>query len=119
MRTSRDITATTAPQDRYAEAIFSQLTGRWALQILMALGDGQLRFTDLRRAIPKVSANILTARLRELEAAGLVERGTLPPPAAVQVYALAPLARELAPALDHLARWKERLSAGTGVSIGR
>ncbi|MBV1688837.1 helix-turn-helix transcriptional regulator [Novosphingobium sp. G106] len=85
----------------------------------MALGEGQLRFTDLRRAIPKVSANILTARLRELEAAELVERSTLPPPAAAQVYALAPLARELAPALDHLARWKERLSAGTDFSIGR
>lgn len=113
MRISNDIIATTAPRERHAEAVFVQLTGRWTLQILMALGDGQLRFTDLRRAIPKVSANILTTRLRELEAAGLVERSTLPPPASVQVYALAPLARELAPALDHLARWKERLSAGT------
>lgn len=119
MQTSSDTTAMTAPRDRDAEAVFSQLTGRWALQILMALGDGQLRFTDLRRAIPKVSANILTARLRELEAAGLVERSTLPPPAAVQVYALAPLARELAPALDHLARWKERLSADTDRAVGR
>ncbi|HEX8057492.1 MAG TPA: helix-turn-helix domain-containing protein [Novosphingobium sp.] len=119
MRTANDIPAKTAPRDRNAEAIFSQLAGRWALQILMALGDGPLRFTDLRHAIPKVSANILTARLRELEAAGLVERGALPPPAAVQVYALAPLARELAPALDHLARWKESLSADTDRAVGR
>lgn len=84
----------------------------------MALGAGRLRFTDLRRAIPKVSANILTARLRELEAAGLIERSTLPPPASVQVYTLTPLAGELAPALDHLARWKERLSADTAGTIG-
>lgn len=45
-----------------ADEIFHHLTGRWVLQILMALNSGQMRFTCLRRAIPKVSANVLTAR---------------------------------------------------------
>lgn len=97
-------------QQAEADEIFLHLTGRWVLQILMALNSGQMRFTRLRRAIPKVSANVLTARLRELETARLVTRTNLPPPTAYQVYELGPLARELRPALDHLERWKMKLS---------
>lgn len=85
-----------------ADEIFQHLTGRWVLQILMALNKEKMRFTCLRRAIPKVSANVLTARLRELETAHLVMRTTLPPPTAHQVYELGPLAQELRPALDNL-----------------
>ena len=51
-----------------ADVIFQTLTGRWVLQILVALSSRELRFTSLRREIPKVSANVLTTRLRELEA---------------------------------------------------
>lgn len=93
-----------------ADEIFLHLTGRWVLQILMALNSEKMRFTCLRRAIPKVSANVLTARLRELETARLVMRTTLPLPTAHQVYELGPLAQGLRPALDHLERWKMQLS---------
>jgi DNA-binding HxlR family transcriptional regulator len=93
-----------------ADELFLHLTGRWVLQILMVLNKEKMRFTYLRRAIPKVSANVLTARLRELETARLVMRTTLPPPTAHQVYELGPLAQELRPALDHLERWKMQLS---------
>lgn len=68
------------------DEIFQHLAGRWALQILMSLSEGPMRFIDLRRAIPRVSANTLTTRLRELEATHLIERRLLPPPASVQVY---------------------------------
>jgi len=91
------------------DAIFLHLTGRWVLQILIALSQGQMRFTSLRRAIPRVSANVLTTRLRELETAHLVTRTTLPPPASYQVYELGPLAEELRPALDYLDRWRVSL----------
>src|SRR3546814_14509939 len=66
------------------------LEGRWTLQILLCLSTGDLRFSDLRVALPVISANVLTQRMRDLETAGLVERRWLPPPAASQVYALAP-----------------------------
>ena len=100
------------PSSRHdaSNEIFQRLTGRWVLQILMVLSKGQMRFSSLRRAIPKVSANVLTARLRELEAARLVKRTTLSPPEAFQVYELGPLANELRPAHDHLERWKIQLS---------
>lgn len=92
-----------------ADAIFQRLTGRWVLQILIALSDRQMRFSSLRRAIPKLSANVLTARLRELESAQLVMRTMLPAPASCQVYQLGPLAEDLRPALDHLDRWRKQL----------
>jgi len=98
--------------DRNGEAddIFQRLTGRWVLQILTALNRGQMRFNALRREIPKVSANVLAARLRELESARLIIRTVGPPPAAFHVYELGPLARELRPALYHLEQWKSRLA---------
>src|SRR3546814_15531040 len=77
---------------------------------------GDLRFSDLRVALPVISANVLTQRMRDLETAGLVERRWLPPPAASQVYALAPLADTLRPALDHLATWRASHSQMKGDS---
>lgn len=82
------------------------IEGRWVLDILLCLNEHERRFTDLRTAIPRVSANILTDRLRALENTGLVERRCLPPPYASQVYALAEPADGLRPTLDALAHWR-------------
>ena len=84
------------------------LEGRWTLQILLLLKDGELRFSDLRAALPAISANVLTQRLRDLESAGLVQRNYLPPPAASQVYGLTASAETLRSTLDHLAQWRGR-----------
>jgi DNA-binding HxlR family transcriptional regulator len=81
------------------------IEGRWTLQILLCLNSGELRFSDLRTAIPSISSNVLTDRMRALQTAGLVERRYLPPPAARHLYALGPLAAGLKPALDALASW--------------
>lgn len=78
------------------------------MQILLCLREGDLRFSDLRAALPAISANVLTQRMRDLKSAGLVHRFYLPPPAASQVYGLAPLAETLRPTLDHLADWRAR-----------
>jgi DNA-binding HxlR family transcriptional regulator len=83
-----------------------QIQGRWTLQILLCLCSGAHRFSDLRAAIPQVSANILASRVRELESAGLIERRYLPPPAARHVYVLANEASALTPALEALWSWR-------------
>ncbi|MBB4099464.1 winged helix-turn-helix transcriptional regulator [Sphingomonas kyeonggiensis] len=82
------------------------LEGRWVLRILICLNAGAHRFADLRSAIPRVSANILTDRLRTLECAGLVERRYLPAPYASHVYALTEVATSLKTTLDGLASWR-------------
>lgn len=86
------------------------IEGRWTLRILLRLRNGEHRFTDLKSALPNISSNVLTERIRSLECAGLVERRYLLPPAASQVYVLASAA-VLKPALDALAKWQTQWNA--------
>lgn len=83
-----------------------QIEGRWTLHILLCLKEGAHRFSDLRTAIPRISSNVLTERIRALERSGLVQRRYLPPPSASHVYSLAAPADGLKPALDALASWQ-------------
>ncbi len=82
---------------------------RWALMTVRELLLGPKRFTDLRDGLPHASPNILSMRLRDLEAHGLVRKRRLPPPAASQVYELTNRGREIAPVLDALGTWGSRL----------
>lgn len=78
---------------------------RWTLLILRELTLGDRRFTDLRSHLPGIAPNLLTDRLRDLEAVGLVERRDLPPPAARTVYTLTAQGRRVRPVLSALARF--------------
>jgi DNA-binding HxlR family transcriptional regulator len=78
---------------------------RWALLIVRDLVLGPKRFTDLRRGLPGIGTNVLAARLKELERAGVVTRRTLPPPAASTVYELTEYGRELEGPLLAVGRW--------------
>jgi DNA-binding HxlR family transcriptional regulator len=78
---------------------------RWALLIVRELLFGARRFSDLRTALPNVSTNLLSDRLRELEINGVVGRRRLSPPAGSMVYELTAWGAELAPVLDALGRW--------------
>jgi hypothetical protein len=69
---------------------------------------GPKRYTDLVDRLPGIGTNILAARLRDLEAHGILVRRTLPPPAASKVYELTDYGRELRPALRELALWGAR-----------
>jgi DNA-binding HxlR family transcriptional regulator len=81
---------------------------RWALPVMRELMMGPRRFGELRRSLPALSANVLTQRLEGLEAAGIVEKRRLPPPASVQVYALTPWGQEAGPVFQMLGRWAAR-----------
>lgn len=81
------------------------LAAKWALPVMRVLADGPGRFSYIRTAIPGVSPNILTARLRSLEEAGIVRRWTLPPPADCQVYGLTELGEAARPILRAIEEW--------------
>ena len=81
---------------------------RWALLVLRELMLGPRRFSELRADLPGISANVLTQRLVELEARGLVERKRLAPPASVQVYDATDWGREAEPIVQALGRWAAR-----------
>ena len=81
---------------------------RWAMLVMRELMLGPLRFSDLRAALPGISANVLTQRLEGLEGIGALVRRKLPPPAAAQVYALTPWGYEAEPIMQALGRWATR-----------
>ncbi|GEO15498.1 transcriptional regulator [Microvirga aerophila] len=72
---------------------------------------GPRRFSDLRGSLPGISANVLTQRLEGLEAAGVLMRHKLPPPAATQVYELTEWGHESEPIFQALGRWAARSPA--------
>jgi DNA-binding HxlR family transcriptional regulator len=95
--------------DRCGVARALDLVGeRWALLVVRELLLGPKRFTDLRAGLPNVGPDMLSQRLRELEAAGVLQRRTLPPPAGSRVYELTERGRELEPVVLALGRWGSR-----------
>ncbi|HEX8257100.1 MAG TPA: winged helix-turn-helix transcriptional regulator [Allosphingosinicella sp.] len=84
---------------------------RWALLVMRELMLGPKRFSDIRADLPGISANVLTQRLEGLEAAGLLVRRRLPPPANAQVYELTPWGYEAEPIVQSLGRWAARSPA--------
>lgn len=78
---------------------------RWALLIVRDLLLGPKRFTDLRRGLPRIPSNILSARLRELEEAGIVCRRIQPLPSRWVVYELTERGRELEDVVIRLGVW--------------
>jgi DNA-binding HxlR family transcriptional regulator len=77
---------------------------KWSLLIIRDLLRGRQRFTDLRRYLGTITPKWLTLRLRELEAAGLIEREQEVGRREVW-YSLTPKGRDLAPVVEALAMW--------------
>ncbi|MDP2122202.1 MAG: helix-turn-helix domain-containing protein [Hoeflea sp.] len=82
------------------------LEPRWTIPILTEMWGGSTRFNDIRRGVGNISPALLSRRLRELIAHGLIER--LEDPASGQVdYVRTQRAVDLEPALDALGRWAQ------------
>ncbi len=91
----------------YHEAV--ELVGRrWTGAILRVLMDGPLRFSEIAQAVPELSDRLLSERMKELEARGIVERTVLPGPPLRVEYSLSQMGSELEPALSELQRWAKR-----------
>jgi DNA-binding HxlR family transcriptional regulator len=78
---------------------------RWALLIVRDLLIGPKRFGEIERGLPGIPTNILSARLGELEQAGIVERRPLTRPARGVAYALTQAGLELEDAVIAIGRW--------------
>jgi DNA-binding HxlR family transcriptional regulator len=91
----------------YHEAV--ELVGRrWTGAILRVLMDGPLRFSEIAQAIPELSDRLLSERMKELEARGIVRRTVIAgPPLRVQ-YELSDMGKALEPALAALQSWARR-----------
>src|SRR5687768_14135075 len=78
---------------------------RWTMLVLRELFFAPKRFTDLETRLEGIAPNLLSRRLKELEARGLVRRRRLDPPAASTVYEATPQAQGLRTAMLELSRW--------------
>ena len=92
---------------RFHQAI--ELIGRrWTGAILHVLLQGPARFSVIKSALPEMTDRILSERLRELQAEGLLSRSAYPSVPVRVEYVLTDKARELAPMLEDLAVWAHR-----------
>ena len=99
---------------RYHRAV--ELIGRrWAGAIIQALLPGPGRYAAIRAAIPEISDRMLSERLRELEAEGLLVRHVLPETPVRVEYALTDKGRALQPALAAIGVWAERWVEPVGI----
>ena len=87
---------------RQATAVVEFVGRRWTSAILLALARGASRFGEVQRSVDGLSARLLTARLRELEDHGLVERQVTPTTPVSVRYHLTPQGRDLLAAMQPL-----------------
>ncbi|NYE36139.1 DNA-binding HxlR family transcriptional regulator [Nocardioides cavernae] len=93
---------------REATPILEFVGRRWTGAIMLALGRGATRFGEVEAAVDGLSARMLTARLRELDAHGLVEREVVPTTPVQVRYRLSERGRDLLAAMQPLMAWQLR-----------
>ncbi len=106
-RGSKDPSGSVAPTccPYYHEAV--ELIGRrWTGAIVAVLLDGgALRFSEISHAVPELSDRLLSERMKELEARGVVSRHVDPGPPVKVLYELTDMGRSLEPALKAIKSW--------------
>ncbi len=87
----------------------SLLGGAWTPNVIWFLSAGPRRFGELRHDIPRISAKVLSARLREMEEKGVVTRKVLATSPPSTEYELTELGFELIPAIQAIAKVGQKL----------
>lgn len=85
--------------------VLNRVGDKWSVQIVGLLGDGAMRFSELRRAIEGISQRMLTLTLRGLERDGLIERTVFPEIPPRVEYELTRLGQTLLDPIRQLAEW--------------
>ena len=91
---------------RYEKAA-NILGKRWTGLIIRAMMDGPCRFNELLKTVELVSDRLLTERLRELEAEGLVQRNVYPESPVRIEYCLTPKGKSMKKVVDAIQEWAE------------
>jgi DNA-binding HxlR family transcriptional regulator len=79
--------------------------------------QGITRFSDLKAAIPGISDKMLSGRLKELEASGIVLRTVLPLSPVRIDYRLTEMGEALVPVMDAVSNWSDEWLASAGITV--
>lgn len=103
------------------EAALEVIGGKWKGAILHHLisSTGALRFNELQKMTPDLSPRILTAQLRELEAAGVILRKVYPVVPPKVEYSLSVAGKSLEPLILALQNWGDEYLMGPDAPLGR
>jgi DNA-binding HxlR family transcriptional regulator len=95
------------PVCRKIGQVLARVGDRWTVQVVVQLGEGPRRFSEIKRELEGVSQRMLTLTLRNLERDGIVER-TVTPSAPPRVdYELTELGRSLLTPVMALGEWAQ------------
>lgn len=103
MDTDYDVLSPTCP----SRVILNRIGDRWTVYVILALTDGELRFTELKNRIGGVTPKVLTETLRALEADGLVSREVFAEMPPRVEYRLTALGRTLTGPINAIREWAE------------
>jgi DNA-binding HxlR family transcriptional regulator len=84
------------------------LCTRWTMVLIRELIAGSTRFNDLRRGVPKMSPTLLSRRLKELEAAGVIERRAIRSENGVFEYRMTESGEDLGAVVDSIGSWGQK-----------
>lgn len=85
----------------------SMISGRWKLTILVKIGAGVQRFSELKLSIPAITDRILALQLKDLEKKGLIISGEDQKKTRFPLYELTPLGLSMGTVITTLANWGE------------
>jgi DNA-binding HxlR family transcriptional regulator len=101
------------PEDcRAASEVLGRVGDKWTVLVVSTLGNGPMRFNELRRALGSISQRMLTLTLRALERDGLVTRTVFPIVPPRVDYELTKLGRSLLEPVNALALWAQKNRPG-------
>jgi DNA-binding HxlR family transcriptional regulator len=106
----RELTMTDSGYNQFCPvAMAAEILGsRWTLVLLRELLAGSTRFNELRRGVPRMSPALLSKRLKDLEAAGIVTRSQVAGEPDLLEYCLTDAGRDLKPVIESVGIWGQR-----------
>ncbi|MFX1704075.1 helix-turn-helix domain-containing protein [Chitinophaga sp. CC14] len=90
---------------RFVQDALYVLGGKWKLEVIRSIAQGNSRFGEIRKSLPKITTRTLSRELKELEANHIIERtiqDDFPP---VVNYTFTSYSKALAPVIDYLINW--------------
>lgn len=101
------------------ELSLSVIQGKWKILILWHLRNGTRRYSELRKAMPRITHKMLSQQLKELEADGVVHREVYPVVPPKVEYSLTQEGLSLMPMLEEMQLWGMRFKQTHHIQINR